>query len=119
MSAPTCWHEDGTQHVLTRGADGLYGCDLTDEVEPMAPAPEPPDVTALAVDVTRDALALVSQLVDDALPMLLHAPWATDAQRARVRDAQEHAGMAWAHLTHALSTLGADVRPAVVEVTDL
>ena len=27
--SPVCHHADGTEHFLTRGADGLYGCDET------------------------------------------------------------------------------------------
>ena len=105
MSTPAamCVHEDGTEHLLPVQADG------TARFSTSCTWPAPPDVTALAVDLVGDALALVSQLVDDALPMLAHAPWATAAQRERLRETSEYAGQAWAALTLALGMLGAEV----------
>lgn len=57
-----------------------------------------------------DALAV--DLLDEARALVTHAGGVL-ARTDRV------SGVAWANLTVALTTLGRDVRPDVVEVTDL
>lgn len=69
--------------------------------------PEDETTTALAADLLRAARTLVSQMMDDVLPVLRRA--ASGAERAALSDAEEHVARVWAHLTFALASIGADL----------